>query len=72
MITESIDHDLKSKGSLQSKVYFGDSKTKFGDDYIDIEDPLNADLILANIALDRDRYDAFKNIRSGINTPEQK
>ena len=63
MITERSEREIKSKESSLQKVHFGD-------EFEDIEDPLNADLILANVALDREMYDAFKNLRSGVHKPE--
>ena len=65
MITEKSELEIKSKeGALP--------QGQFGDEFSGVEDPLNADLILANIALDKGMYDAFKNLRQGVHKPEQK
>ena len=56
---------------MQSKVYYGECRDEFGLNFKDVEDPLNADLLLANIALQKGMYDAYQNIRSGDNKPEQ-
>lgn len=63
MITESSELEINSKvNSLP--------KEKFGDEFKGVEAPLNVDLILANVALDREMYDAFKNLRAGVHKPE--
>ncbi len=56
---------------MQSKIYYGESRDEFSLNFKDVEDPLNADLLLANIALEKGMYVAYQNIRSGDNKPEQ-
>lgn len=56
---------------MQSKIYYGESRDEFSLNFKDVEDPLNADLLLANIALEKGMYVAYQNIRSGENKPEQ-